>query len=76
MEVTIDEDSPVYPYVQVADQLRAGIASGQIGPSVPSIMELTEQTGLAAGTIRRSFQILKAEGLIVTRPGRGTFVAS
>jgi GntR family transcriptional regulator len=74
VKITVDEGSAEYPYVQIADQLRAGISSGEIGPLLPSIMELTEQTGLAPGTIRRAFKILIDEGLIITRPGRGTFV--
>ncbi|HEV2934853.1 MAG TPA: GntR family transcriptional regulator [Streptosporangiaceae bacterium] len=42
---------------------------------MPSIMELTEQTGLAVGTIRRAIRILVDEGAVYTVPGRGTFVA-
>ena len=45
--IRIDPESPVFPYVQVADQLRRGIGAGEIGPVVPSIMELTEETGLS-----------------------------
>ena len=71
----IDADSPEYPYVQLAALLRAGIASGEIGPRVPSITELAEETGLATGTVRRALAILKDEGLIEAVPGRGSFVA-
>jgi len=42
---------------------------------LPSIMELTEQTGLAVGTIRRAIGILVDEGRVATAPGRGTVVA-
>ena len=41
---------------------------------LPSIMELTEETGLAPNTIRRAIKILVTEGLVQTIPGRGTFV--
>jgi GntR family transcriptional regulator len=71
----IDADSPEYPYVQLAALLRAGIASGEIRPRVPSITELAEETGLATGTVRRALAILKDEGLIEAVPGRGSFVA-
>lgn len=74
VKIQIDPESPVYPYVQVADQLRQGIEAGEVGPLLPSIMELTEETGLVVGTIRRAIRILKDEGLIYTVPGRGTFV--
>lgn len=74
MKITIDPASIEHPYVQLASQLRRGIATGEIGPKLPSIMELTEQTGLAVGTVRRAIGILIDEGLAITAPGRGTFV--
>jgi GntR family transcriptional regulator len=74
VKITIDAASIEHPYVQVANQLRRGIETGEIGPQLPSIMELTEQTGLAVGTIRRAIRILIDEGAAYTVPGRGTFV--
>jgi GntR family transcriptional regulator len=71
----IDPDSPEHPYVQLAALLRAGIASGEIGPRVPSLTELTEETGLTLNTVQRALRILKDEGLIYAVPGRGSFVA-
>lgn len=74
MPVKIDPAAPDHPYVQLAAMLRERIRSGQIGPLMPSIMELTEETGLAVGTVRRAVKILVDEGLVYTVPGRGTFV--
>jgi GntR family transcriptional regulator len=74
VKITIDPGSIERPYVQLASQLRRGIETGEIGPKLPSIMELTEQTGLAVGTVRRAVGILIGEGLAMTVPGRGTFV--
>ena len=54
--------------------LRERIQSGEITDMLPSIMELTEETGLAVGTVRRAIGVLADEGLVVTQPGRGTFV--
>jgi DNA-binding GntR family transcriptional regulator len=42
---------------------------------MPSLMELTEATNLAPNTVRRAIKVLADEGLVVTEPGRGTFVA-
>lgn len=72
----IDPDSPEHPYVQLASLLRARIKSGEIGPRVPSIMNLAEETGLSAATVKRSLALLRREGVIIAVPGRGTFVAS
>ena len=74
MCVEIDPASPVHTYVQLASLLRERIQSGEITSVLPSLMELTEQTGLAANTVRRAISILIDEGLVHTVPGRGTFV--
>ena len=70
----IDPASPEHPYVQLAGLLRERIAAGEITSVMPSIMELTEETGLAVGTVRRAIKILVDEGAVHTVPGRGTFV--
>jgi DNA-binding GntR family transcriptional regulator len=72
--VKIDNDSPEHPYVQLAGQLRERIKAGKIGPRVPSIMELAEESELSAATVKRALALLRDEGLIYTVRGRGTFV--
>jgi GntR family transcriptional regulator len=72
--VKIDNDSPEHPYVQLAGLLRQRIRAGKIGPRVPSIMELADESGLSAATVKRALGLLRDEGLIETVPGRGTFV--
>jgi DNA-binding GntR family transcriptional regulator len=72
--VKIDPRSPEHPYQQLAGQLREQIESGKITSQLPSITDLTEQTGLAVGTVRRAINILVMEGIAQTVPGRGTFV--
>lgn len=74
MAVKIDPRSPEHPYVQLADSLRERIKSGEIDSLLPSIMELTEETELSVGTVRRAVRLLIDEGLVYTVPGRGTFV--
>jgi DNA-binding GntR family transcriptional regulator len=72
--VNIDPQSPEHPYKQVAAQLKKQIEHGDITTQLPSITDLTAQTGLAVGTVRRAVDILVKEGLAQTVPGRGTFV--
>jgi len=57
-----------------AGLLRDRIASGVIASVLPSIMEPTEETGLAVGAVRRAIKIFVDEGAVHTVPGRGTFV--
>jgi GntR family transcriptional regulator len=72
--VKIDPDSPEHPYVQLAGLLRERIRAGEIGPRVPSIMELADGTGLSAATVKRALGLLRDERVIFSVPGRGTFV--
>jgi DNA-binding GntR family transcriptional regulator len=75
--LVIDTHSPVPSYRQLADQLRDRIASGQIGPRepLPSITAMTQETGLAVGTVRKAVGVLVDEGWAYTVPGRGTYAA-
>ena len=70
----IDESSPEHSYLQLARLLRERIVSGEIDSVLPSITNLTEETGLAVGTVRRAIRVLIDDGLVHTVPGRGTYV--
>jgi GntR family transcriptional regulator len=72
--VTVDRSAPDWPYQQIAAVLRQQITSGEIGPKLPSHMDLAEQLGVAPRTVARALGLLKDEGLVTARPGRGTFV--
>jgi GntR family transcriptional regulator len=63
-----------WPYRQVADQLRAQVTSGELGPKLPSHTDLAEQMGMGLRTLDRALKILIDEGLIFSIPGLGTFV--
>jgi len=75
--VRIDHGAADFPYEQLAARLRERIAAGEFPPGakLPSIDDIVQQTGLSPMTIRRAWGILEAEGLVVIRPGRGTFVS-
>lgn len=71
---------PAQPaYLKIADELRAGIQSGQwpAGHRLPSELELGAHFGVARMTLRQALDILQLEGLIDRRRGRngGTFVS-
>jgi len=50
--------------------------SGVIPPRtpLPSAKTLSQQHGIAVGTVMHAFEVLRTEGLIRTIPGRGMFV--
>jgi GntR family transcriptional regulator len=76
IRVSADSAEPLYH--QIKEQLRALIVSGQLQESslLPSIREFAQQLSCSVITIRRVYQDLENEGLLRTRQGTGTFVAS
>ena len=74
--MTINPDSEVAPFLQLAGILRAQIQSGKLAPGtrLPSIIALSETYGVARVTSHKALRVLVDEGLAVVSPGRGTFV--
>jgi DNA-binding GntR family transcriptional regulator len=72
----VDYDADVPPYLQVAAELRARIASGELAPRsrIPSIDALTQEYGIARMTARKVRRVLLDEGLVRNVAGWGTYV--
>ena len=64
-------------YVQIMEQIRARIAAGDWPPGkeLPSIRALAAALNVSVITIKRAYLDLESEGVIVTRHGKGSFVA-
>ncbi|MEU1813804.1 winged helix-turn-helix domain-containing protein [Streptomyces roseifaciens] len=62
---------------QVAEVIRQRIKDGTYVPRsrVPSVVQLTEEFGIASVTAQKVHRALRAEGLIYTEPGMGSFVS-
>ncbi|WP_372411070.1 GntR family transcriptional regulator [Streptomyces luteireticuli] len=73
----IDHRAPKPPYQQIAADLKKRISKGELEPGkpVPSEKELVELYGVARNTVRSALTLLRADGLVYTVPGRGTYVA-
>ena len=72
----IDPLGPDFAYIQVANDIATRIEVGEITHKLPAERQLAEEYGVAYQTVRRSMKLLRDQGLIITRQGRGTFVAS
>jgi DNA-binding GntR family transcriptional regulator len=76
VQISIDKKSATATYLQLAAELRRLIAEEKLRPgdALPSLYKLVEETGLSHSTIQRAIGLLKAEGILVSAPGRGVFV--
>lgn len=75
---TFNYDRSRFPlYVQVASVMRQRIESGhwKVGDKISTIEELEAEFGIARVTVRQAIEILREEGLLDARQGRGTFVS-
>ncbi|HUZ26106.1 MAG TPA: GntR family transcriptional regulator [Streptosporangiaceae bacterium] len=68
--------SPEYTYIQAANAIAARIAAGGITHQLPADRVLPRELGVAYQTLRHAMKVLRDRGLIITRQGRGTFVAA
>ncbi|KAF1697734.1 GntR family transcriptional regulator [Pseudoxanthomonas koreensis] len=64
-------------YLQIMEQVRARIAAGDwpAGKELPSIRALAAGLSISVITVKRAYLELESEGVIVTRQGKGSFVA-
>lgn len=71
-----DFDDPRPVFAQIADDLRAQIASGRLGlgTRLASQSDLAKRYGVATNTLRAALKELAGEGIISTQSTRGTFV--
>lgn len=77
MRIAIDTAAPGPIFERLADALRAAIVDGRIGfgERLPPTRGLAEQLGVNVNTALRAYRLLRDEGFIELRPGRGATVA-
>ncbi|HEY9408950.1 MAG TPA: GntR family transcriptional regulator [Jiangellaceae bacterium] len=63
-------------YLRLADDLRRRIRTGEyaVGTRLPTEAVMVEQFRVSPPTVRQALAVLRAEGLVETRHGIGTFV--
>jgi GntR family transcriptional regulator len=74
----LDPNSGVSYYVQLMQQVRQALLFGILksGDQLPTVKEVVAQVALNPNTVLRAYRDLEHEGLVVSRPGLGTFVAA
>ena len=78
LEGSFDSLSAKPLYAQLASRIESLIRAGTIkeGELLPSEPELCEKLGISRSTVRQSFACLEAQGYVVRRRGKGTYVSS
>jgi 2-aminoadipate transaminase len=74
--VHLQPESHVPLYIQLRDQVRALVNTGDLRPGdrIPASRELAVQLGVHRTTVANAYAELESEGLISGHVGRGTFV--
>jgi GntR family transcriptional regulator len=77
LDVNIDRSAPAALHEQVAAQIRRAIADGEAGPGerLPLAKDLAAVLEVNKNTVLRALRILREEGLLEFRRGRGITVA-
>ncbi len=73
----IDRDDPTLVFEQVAAEIRRAILDGEAKPGerLPPAKDLAAELGVNTNTVLRSLRLLRDEGLLEFRRGRGVTVA-
>ena len=75
IQINYHDSRPIYE--KVKESLRQLVFSGALGEGekLPSVRELAVSLTVNPNTIQRAYRELEQEGLIVSVPGKGSFVA-
>jgi DNA-binding transcriptional regulator YhcF (GntR family) len=76
--IALDQSGEVPIGVQLDWTIRAAVGAGRLRPGerLPGLRELAAQLGVSHNTLRAAVAKLEADGVLETRLGAGTFVAS
>lgn len=77
LDVKLDRRDPLPLYDQVCAEIRRSIADGEVGPGdrLPPARDLAAVLKVNTNTVLRALRLLRDEGLLEFRRGRGVTVA-
>lgn len=78
LPIRIERKSPLPIHVQLDAQLRQLVAAGILGPGMrlPAVRQMAASLGVNRNTVQRVYQALERAGILETRSGKGTLVAT
>ena len=77
MLITVDAAAAEPLYLQIRNQIVAGIATGQLEPgqSLPSVRSLASDLGINLHTVNKAYAVLRDEGYVRMRGRAGAVIA-
>ncbi|TDE08233.1 GntR family transcriptional regulator [Jiangella asiatica] len=78
MLIRLNPGSPEPLFAQLAAAVRGALARGELraGERLPAARELADSLGLNVHTVLHGFQLLRDEGLLELRRGRGAVITA
>lgn len=76
MEIPLSSSSMTPIYEQLTTQIKSLVIDGKLaaGEALPSVRSLAAELKISALTVKKAYDRLEEEGLIVTVHGKGSFV--
>jgi GntR family transcriptional regulator len=77
MKIIVNNSSMIPIYTQIVQQIQAQVASGALkaNDALPSVRTLSKDLNISALTVKKAYDELESEGIVVTVHGKGTYVA-
>lgn len=76
IKLSLDFRSGIPIYLQIMEQIRQKVASGELsqGDQLPTVRQLATDLRVNFNTVARAYRLLDQAGLISTQHGRGTYI--
>ena len=76
MNIQLDFRSGQPIYVQIVEQIRRLVSSGELKPGdqLPTVRQLATELRVNFNTVARAYRMLDESGVISTQQGRGTYI--
>ena len=77
IQFLLDYSSGIPVYRQIIDQIRFGIASGQLKPGeqLPTVRALAVELKVNLNTVSKAYKELEIKNVLETQQGTGTFIS-
>ena len=76
LSIALDHRSGVPIYLQIVEQVRQRVSTGELRPGdqLPTVRQMATDLRVNFNTVARAYRMLDEAGLISTQQGRGTYI--